>query len=270
MDPAFHSVFLDCLRSSDPSPDVKRLAAKGVLAPRALDQLGALMWLSDDPDPEVAASARATLDELPPPRLSAFLARPDVPEPVRAFFARRGVTPGPIPSPEPDPEPFQVREAVPNDVVQAVEDAVVAASDPERLERVSVMQRIASMTVPERLAVAMKGSREVRAILIRDPNKLVSTAVISSPKVTESEVESIARMTNVAEEILRIIANNRAWTKNYAVVAALTKNPKTPVALAMNLLSRLNERDLKGLATNRNVTDVVRMNARRRLTTDKS
>ena len=115
----------------------------------------------------------------------------------------------------------------------------------------------------------MKGSREERAILIRDPNKIVAAAVLSSPKLTEIEVESIARMANVSEDVLRIIAANRAWMKNYQVALALTKNPKTPVAVSMNLLARLNERDLKTISTDRNVSDVLRMTARKKLVMDK-
>ena len=125
--------------------------------------------------------------------------------------------------------------------------------------------RISSMSVAQRLSLAMKGSREERAILIRDPNKIVGIAVLSSPKLSESEVESIAKMASVSEELLRVIAHTRAWIKNYLIVLALAKNPKTPVALSMNLLSRLNERDLRMLSTDRNVPDVVRLTARRKI-----
>lgn len=271
MDPEFRTLFLDCLRTTDLAPEVKLLAAKGAVAPRALDQIGALMWLSDAPEPEVAAAARATIEELPKDALASFLARQDVPDPVRSFFAERGIVPAAVPLADPDPDPFPVGAALPPADPAVLQDVVAAAADePAKVERQSVLQRLASMSVPERLSLAMRGSREVRAILIRDPNKLVSTAVIASPRLTESEVEAIARMTNVAEEILRIIAGNRSWTKNYAVVAALTKNPKTPVALSMNLLPRLNDRDVRALAANRNVPDVLRMNARKRMSLEKA
>ena len=111
----------------------------------------------------------------------------------------------------------------------------------------------------------MKGSREERTILIRDPNKIVAVAVLSSPKVSETEIEAIAKMTNVSDEILRIIGNTRAWMKNYRIVSALTRNPKTPQALAMTLLSRLQEKDVKLLISDRNVPDSLRTAARRRL-----
>ena len=125
------------------------------------------------------------------------------------------------------------------------------------------------MTVAQRMGVAMKASREERSILIRDPNKLVCTSVLSSPKITESEIESIAKMANVSEEILRIVGNNRSWVKNYNVVLSLVRNPKAPVALSMNLMNRLNDKDLRQLSTNRNVPEILRVTARKKLTLDK-
>ena len=102
-----------------------------------------------------------------------------------------------------------------------------------------------------------------------DPNKIVAVAVLSSPKLTETEVESIAKMANVSDEILRMIGFSRAWTKNYTVVHALVRNPKTPVAISMNLLSRLGDRDLRNLSTNRNIPDVLRVSARKRVVIEK-
>ena len=88
-------------------------------------------------------------------------------------------------------------------------------------------------------------------------------------KLKESEVESIAKMTTISDELLRLIANTRAWTKNYAVVLALTKNPKTPIAVSMNLLARLNDKDLRNLSTDRNIPDVLRITARKKVVIQK-
>jgi hypothetical protein len=125
------------------------------------------------------------------------------------------------------------------------------------------------MNVPQKVQRATKGSREERSILIRDPNKMIAMAVLSSPKLTIAEIEGFARAGNVAEDCLRVIATTRAWMKNYNVVAALTRNPKTPVALSMNLLSRLTEKDLRTLSTDRNVADVLRITARKKLVLNK-
>jgi hypothetical protein len=100
---------------------------------------------------------------------------------------------------------------------------------------------------------------------VRDPNKMIAAAVLSSPKLTEPEVESIARMANVSEDVLRSIASNRSWTKNYSVVVGLTKNPKTPLAMSMNLMQRLTDRDVGQLAVDRNVPEPLRVAARKRV-----
>jgi hypothetical protein len=189
--------------------------------------------------------------------LAAFLARSDVATDVRAFFAARGIEPAAEPLADAD---TPIVDADPSS------DAAEAAEDDDEQ---SAVQRIAGMNVAQRVALAMKGSREERAVLIRDSNKMVAVAVLSSPKLSESEVESIAKMANVAEDILRIIANTRAWVKNYAVTLALARNPKTPVALSMNMLARLNDKDLRVISTDRNVPDVLRVTARKKVVHDK-
>jgi hypothetical protein len=105
----------------------------------------------------------------------------------------------------------------------------------------------------------------MRSILIRDPNKMIAAAVLSSPKLSEPEVEAIARMSNVSEDVLRTIGANRGWMKNYGVVVGLTRNPKTPVGTSLNLLSRLNDRDLVMLSVDRNVPQPLRSAARQKV-----
>jgi hypothetical protein len=156
------------------------------------------------------------------------------------------------------------------DVGEAPPDPVLDETlPPEGQERESTLQKIASLTVAQRMALAMKGTREERAILIRDPNKIVGVAVLSSPKINEAEVESIAKMSTLSEELLRMIAFSRAWTKNYGVVHALVKNPKTPLAVAINFLSRLSEKDIRAISANRNVADALRITARKKIVLDK-
>ena len=147
---------------------------------------------------------------------------------------------------------------------EASTNAAGEAPDQSEDERTTV-ERIASMTPAQRLQLAMRGTREERTILIRDANRLVAMAVLSSPKITDAEIENIAKMTNVSEDILRVIGLTRGWVKNYAIVSALTKNSKTPIGISLTLLPRLMEKDVKALTTDRNIPDVVRLAARKRL-----
>ncbi len=121
------------------------------------------------------------------------------------------------------------------------------------------------MTVPEKVKCAMKGTREMRAVLIRDPNRMVASAVLSCPKVTEQEVETFARMANVSDDILRTIGATRGWMKNYNIMLGLTKNPKTPLAMSLTLLHRLNDRDLRAVSIDRNVPEPLRIAARKKV-----
>lgn len=128
-------------------------------------------------------------------------------------------------------------------------------------ERVSTVQKIYRLTTSEKIITALKGSREERAVLVRDPNRLVSAAVLGSPRMTDGEVEAFAGMRNVSDEVLRQIGNNREWTKRYGVVANLVKNPRTPLAVSLGMVSRLNPRDIKSVSTDRNVSEVIRRQA---------
>ncbi len=130
-------------------------------------------------------------------------------------------------------------------------------------ERVSILNRILKLGMKDRVKLAMKGDREARNILIRDPNRIVAQAVVQNPRITEQEVEKIAAMRSVPEDILRKIANDRQWARSYAIVHNLARNPRTPVANVMNILSRLQLRDLAALSKNKNISDAVRRQALR-------
>ena len=253
MEIGLRTPLLDFFRRGEVAYDVRMQAAQGAIAPRPLEQLGLLALLTADHDSEIRTTAEATLAKISPELISAFIARSDVPTELREFFVKRGVEVAAAPAPDPD---------------EALVDADATEYGPEPAtdeEKQSVVQQLAAMTVPERVKAAMKGSREMRAVLVRDPNKLVALAVLSSPKLTETEVESIARMGSVAEDVLRTIAQSRAWTKNYGIVLGLVKNAKTPLAMSMNLLNRLTEKDLKQLSTNRNIPETLRLAARKKV-----
>lgn len=130
-------------------------------------------------------------------------------------------------------------------------------------ERVSLIRRVMLMSVKDRVKLAMKGDRETRAILIRDANRTVGIAVLHNPRLTEQEVEAIAAMRTVDSEVLRLVANNRAWARAYSVILNLARNPRTPLTVAVSILPRIRAKELQGIAQNRNVSDAVRRQASR-------
>ena len=140
-----------------------------------------------------------------------------------------------------------------HEIENVVSETVV---EPER--RKTLIQRLAKMNVVQRIRLALLGGKEERMALIRDPNKIVQRAVLQSPRLTDSEVESFSAMTVLSAEILRQISINRLWMKNYAIVRNLTANSKTPLDISLHLLPRLIPRDLKILASNKNVPETLR------------
>jgi uncharacterized SAM-binding protein YcdF (DUF218 family) len=130
-------------------------------------------------------------------------------------------------------------------------------------ERISMINRLMRMGIKDRVLMAMKGNREARNILIRDPNRVVAQAVIQNPRITEQEIEKIAAMRTAPEDVLRQIAINRNLARNYTIVHNLARNPRTPFANAINILARLHLHDLAAMAKNRNVSDAVRRHALR-------
>src|SRR5687768_11564146 len=183
MDTLFRTPFLDIFKQGGVDRDIRMMVAEGALGLRADELRATLEFLLDDPDAEVARTAEATL--LAIRAGDAAAAQPYVP-----------------PEPDPEPELDMAPEAV-------------------EKRKQSTLQKVAAMNPAQRLALAMKGTREERAVLIRDPNKIVAVAVLSSPKITETEVTAIAKMASISEEILRIIGNTRAWMKSYTVTSAL-------------------------------------------------
>ncbi len=107
----------------------------------------------------------------------------------------------------------------------------------------------------------MKGGSEARRTLIRDNNKVVQRAVLQSPRLTEQEVEAFASMTNLTDEILRLIGKNRNFRKNYNVVRNLLNNGKAPLDITLGLLPMLNATDLKKLGMNKNIPETLRSTA---------
>lgn len=250
---------LDFFRKGEVERDVRMLAAQGGLAPRAHEQLELLMLLLEDPDAEIRQTADETLNNIPVESLQAFLGRSDVSVGLREFFADRGVFPAEIPTIVEFDDPLIDTS---DEFELSDEDADLLA---EGADRDSATKMLSKLNFPQRLKAALKGTKEIRSILIRDSNKMICQTVLSSPKLTDSEVEAFARMASISEDVLRTIAHNRKWMKNYKVVLGLTKNPKTPIALSLNLLNRLQDRDMQGVSVDRNVPEPLRIAARKKI-----
>jgi len=139
----------------------------------------------------------------------------------------------------------------------------VRPPEPEEARMNRLTKKVGSLSVSEKIKLALKGGGEARGILIRDSNKLVVLSVLDNPKITESEIEAVARNRSVMEDALRVITKNREWMKNYSVQLALTNNPKTPVPITIKLVPYLKKKDIQMLEKNKNVPEAVRATARK-------
>jgi hypothetical protein len=130
-------------------------------------------------------------------------------------------------------------------------------------KKLSIFSQILLMSISEKVKLAFKGGKTERMILVRDHNRLICSAVMRNPRMTESEVEAIAAMRNIAEEALRLITMKREWIAKYSILVALARNPKCPVGVVVPLINRLTLRDLKGLKDDKGVSETARSVARR-------
>jgi hypothetical protein len=241
---------------------------------------------------EVAAVADATVQEIvvinqarilrAPEILDALLANPAVTADVRRrvaetreeFFEKKAriaaAEPAEIAEVDED-EPMLALSEEP--IADLLEKAVVEPNDalpPSLMEsektdekKLSIFSQILIMGVSDKVKLAFKGGKTERMILVRDHNKLVCSAVMRNPRMSELEVESIASMRNIAEEVLRLIAMKRDWVSKYNIAVTLARNPKCPVGVVLPLINRLTLRDLKGLKDDKGVSETVRSLARK-------
>jgi hypothetical protein len=179
---------------------------------------------------------------------------------IRLGLIEEGVDDSLITDYEDEFGPFEEVETAPHeplDISRIVEDieAEVGEVSPERMP---VFQQIALMSIKDRVMLAIKGTREARTILVRDPNRIVAGAVLRNPRLTDQEIETIASVKTVPEDVLRQIGQNRSWTRAYPVIHNLVRNPRTPIAISLGFLNRIQTRDLRALSTNKNIPDVIR------------
>jgi hypothetical protein len=153
---------------------------------------------------------------------------------------------------------------------EAIAAAPAAATVPELPEgekkdpeKMSVFSKILTMTVAQKVQLGFKGGKTERMILVRDRNRLVCSAVMRNPRMNDSEVESIAGMRNVDDEVLRLMTMKREWMAKYSILLTLVKNPKAPIGIVLPLINRLTLRDLKGLKDDKGVPEAVRASARK-------
>ena len=173
------------------------------------------------------------------------------------------------------PDPDSIGDAVARAALTAVlgenfashaETLLAESPDGEAPDSGSLFNIVQNMSVFQKIKLGRMGNREARGLLVRDRNKIVAIAAVTSPKITDNELISIAQSRNVCDDVIRIISNNRDVTRNYNVKLALATNPKTPQGTAMKFVNYLQDKDLRALMKSKDVPSAVSTHARRILT----
>jgi hypothetical protein len=147
----------------------------------------------------------------------------------------------------------------------AVPEEMLVEPEPDKPVNKSLYNQIVHMTVGERVKLALKGNRDARMILIRDPNRLIQRFVLQNPRIGDEEVLMMARNRNLDTDLLRLIGDHKYWPRNYQIKLALVTNPKTPLAIALHFVSSLMDRDIRFLAKSKNISATIANQARRLL-----
>lgn len=149
--------------------------------------------------------------------------------------------------------------------VKPTTEIVVKAKKSTEMRAAGILQRIQRLGVTEKRHLARIGGREIRSVLIKDPHKEVLLTLLDNPKITETEIEIMAKSRSIPEEALRKISKKRDWMKKYPIVFAVVTNPKTPPGISTTFVHELKTKDLTVLEKNKNVSDAVRSTAKRLL-----
>lgn len=250
-------------------PKEKRLAgASGAGELPPLERLHLMVYLGNDPDPEVRGCARETLRTLDDAFLREVLAEPELHPRVLDILAKFHGDRTPLlalfmehPNLSAEGEKALVARLGPPPSADA--DSPPAEEEETEEEFQSKYQLSQGMGISEKIKMALTGDKEWRSLLIKDSNKLVSGAVVKNPRLTENEVLGIAKSAVQNDEIMRTICANKEWVKNYQIRKALVENHKTPLPVALRFMTTLSEKDLASLAKSKNVSSVVSGQARR-------
>jgi hypothetical protein len=171
----------------------------------------------------------------------------------------------PEPSEEPLPADDAFSQALEHDSEEdAVERDDIEGTEETKEEFVPLQNKIRNMNTGEKIRMALLGNAAARSILVRDPNRVVAMAAISSPTMSENEAKNAAQSREVSEDVLRYIGRKREWLRSYEIKRHLCNNPKTPLALSMTFLAHLRRNDLRALSRSRGIPSPLKQAAKRR------
>ena len=186
----------------------------------------------------------------------------DVPRIVEAYQRVYGVDPTARPPPPEETAAALIAEYQDELGRERGEEGQSPENAEQETKKLTITQRVLKMSVSEKIKLATLGNKEARTLLLRDGNKLVCMAAVTSPRMTEGEIMMLANSKTTNSEVLRYVYSNRELARNYTLKLSLVKNPKVPLPTALKFLQTLQERDIKELARDRNVPNTIQSQAK--------
>ncbi|MGB3564475.1 MAG: hypothetical protein WBH85_15875 [Thermoanaerobaculia bacterium] len=225
-----------------------------VIAKRASPDLQEILLLRQD----IIIEDPGVLEELEQnPELSSYSSRRIGEYREHLLFRKKIIEEFPI---EEDVEEVTNEEVI--EAIDRVRREVAPAGDKEDLTGLTEVQ-IRALPVKVRMKLARHAGRTMRNLLVRDKNPLVARTVMTESMLTDGELELIAGSRAVVDDVFQIIARNERWLQKYPVMAAMAKNPRVNIGVAVRLIPRLSVRDLRALRRDYNVSQQVRQTADR-------
>jgi hypothetical protein len=186
----------------------------------------------------------------------------DLPQIVEAYKRVHGVDPTARPPPPEETAAGLIAEYHDELGRERGEEGRPPETPEQETRKLTITQRVLKMSVSEKIKLATLGNKEARTLLLRDANKLVCMAAVTSPRITEGEIMTLANSRTTNAEVLRFVYSSRDMMRNYALKLSLVKNPKVPLPTALKFLQTLQERDIKELARDRNVPNTIQSQAK--------
>jgi hypothetical protein len=184
----------------------------------------------------------------------------DVPQLVLAHKRVYGVDPTAKP---PEETAAQLMQEYRQELAVDGAPAPAQAETPEQAQKkLTITQRVLRMSVSEKIKLATLGNKEARTLLLRDTNRLVCMAAVTSPRITDGEILTLATSRTANADVLRHIYTKRDYLKTYAIKMSLVKNPKVPLPTALKFLQTLQEKDVRELSRDRNVPQTIQSQAK--------
>lgn len=248
----------------DAPAEEKMKVINGGVAASLTERATLLFFLCYDKDQEIKSAALAQIKGLPLSAVAEILNSPAAHPRLKELLVK--VHPAPV-SPAVYSSEGSVTEAGESEQAAAEEGEGEEVKEEE--EFLSKYQQAQNMGVGAKIKMALTGDKEWRTLLIRDTNKLVNSAVVKNPRITEPEVLTISKSVIQNEEILRVICQNKEWIKNLEIRKALVLNNKTPLPVALRFMGFLSEKDLAAMAKSKNISSVLANQAKRMLANKK-